>query len=72
MNDMSVFFNETLDDKFLTRLESCMNSLNDTDLLGAQNSGWRKMAQYYDTNGTNSDYMNEPDEWGSCTVLNHN
>jgi hypothetical protein len=49
-----------------------MHKFDDTDLLKAQNAAWAGLKTYYDSNGTESDYMDLPDTWGSCTSLNKN
>jgi hypothetical protein len=40
----------------------------DDDLLQvSQENAWKGMLDYFKSNGTSHDYMNQTDYWGGCT-----
>jgi hypothetical protein len=44
-----------------------MAKYDDTLLVDSQNNAWKGMMNYFQTNGTSSDYMKQTDHWGGCT-----
>lgn len=39
----------------------------DDILVPSQDAAWRGMVKYFQSNGTDHDYMNQTDHWGGCT-----
>jgi hypothetical protein len=55
------------DPAFYERLTTCFAKDDDTDLRPAQEGAWSGMGNYYNSNGTDSDYMGKTDYWGMCS-----
>ena len=51
---------------YYQKLVSCLLSDGDTDMHMSQIGAWKGMADYWKTNGTESDYQNHTDYWGEC------
>ena len=65
LDDMAIYFNETQYDRaYLAKLNKCMAKDNDDLLTKSQEAAWSGMIDYWNTNGTNSDYNGKPDHWG--------
>jgi hypothetical protein len=43
-----------------------MGKFNDTETHKSQDSAWEGMGDYWRSNGTTVDYMNQTDYWGGC------
>jgi len=66
LDDMATYFNETQFDRaYLSKLNDCMAKDNDDLLLKSQEAAWEGMIDYWNTNGTDHDYNNKSDHWGS-------
>ena len=73
LDDMTAYFDgggSKYDEVYFQKLLTCMNKYDDNDLVRSQDSAWKGITDYYKSNGTNDDYMHQPDHWGGCTVLN--
>ena len=55
------------DPKYFETLKTCMSSFGDELLLDSQEAAWKGMTDYFLSNGTDRDYMNQTDHWGGCT-----
>jgi len=65
LDDMAIYFNETQYDRaYLAKLNECMAKDGDDILMKSQEAAWEGMIQYWNTNGTDSDYQGKPDHWG--------
>ena len=65
---MQVYFEGSgvYDPKYFAKLELCMAKFDDHDTHKSQDAAWKGMGDYWLTNGTDHDYMNRTDHWGSC------
>jgi len=68
LDDMQVYFEGSgvYDPAYFKVLEKCMRKFNDTETHKSQNAAWAGMGTYWSTNGTDHDYMDRADHWGSC------
>ena len=68
LDDMQVFFEGSgeFDPTYFASLETCMGKFNDTETHHSQDAAWEGMGDYWRSNGTSKDYMNETDYWGGC------
>ena len=69
---MQVFFNGTgeFDPVYYAKLQTCLSKFNDTTTSKSQDSAWEGMGDYFKSNGTAHDYMNQTDYWGGCVPGN--
>lgn len=70
LDDMSKFYgnaNSTFDDVYYKKFTDCLVSDGDEGFLDSQVMAWKGIHQYYRTNGTDHDFMNQTDHWGGCT-----
>jgi len=59
-------FNRTYYDQLL----QCLAKDDDTLSYQSQKGVWKGIVDYWNTNGTDSDYMNKTDHWGECIGSN--
>jgi len=61
LDDMSKYYgapNSTYDDVYFEKLTKCLASDGDDQFFDSQNMAWKGMHDYYDSNGTDHDFMN--------------
>jgi len=54
------------DPEYYASLTQCFQKWDDTLMVQAHSDAWEGVMKYYQTNGTDSDYMGKPDHWGGC------
>lgn len=69
---MQVFFagSGEYDPVYFAKLQTCLGKFNDTTTINSQDSAWEGMGDYFKSNGTAHDYMNQTDYWGGCVPGN--
>jgi len=53
------------DEKFYYELIDCFGKDGDHMLFNSQKNVWRGISDYWISNGNNTDYLGEPDNWGN-------
>lgn len=51
---------------FANNITSCMAKFDDDLTARSQDTAWLQFTNYWLSNGTDSDYMNQTDHWGQC------
>ena len=71
---MQVFFDGKgeFDAIYFAKLQTCLSKFNDTTTSQSQDSAWKGIGEYYKSNGTAHDFMNQNDHWGGCVTGNKN
>ena len=70
LDDMQIHFSgpgSHFDNEFYDRLQTCMGKFDDLILQESQNNAWKGMLDYFESDGTQNDYMGRTDKWGGCT-----
>jgi len=70
LDDMAVYFGkegDQYDPEYYANLTSCLGKFDDDLLPQSQEDAWTGMINYFNSNGTQHDYMNRTDTWGGCT-----